>query len=302
MESFWQEGVGIAKDNIVIKNGVTLAGNIMSNTIFLVTRGVPVKDMVSHQQEALSELNHFMAEVKEKTQLQRRLQAYDNLSAAELQQTKVRIARLNDNLANNAVRELIDEGIFQSIAEDIDATDSIYGARGKLTRALEPFANKLPGYVMGLYRYGYMTHDTAPYKLLFRGTQYSDFVARYALFKHNINTRKMSKDAALKDIIESFINYDIPTSKEMQYLNDMGFFMFTKFLFRIQRVIFRLYKEKPATAITAYSIQEILGEYSDIPDSNLLTSSVLDRLNTPAETADAFIGMPGVDLIGNILD
>ena len=39
----------------------------------------------------------------------------------------------------------------------------------------------------------------------------------------------MGFQEAITEASQTFINYDVPTSPGMQYMNDMGLFMFTKF-------------------------------------------------------------------------
>jgi len=111
----------------------------------------------------------------------------------------------------------------------------------------------------------------------------------------------MPKDEALADIIETFVNYDIPTGREMQYINDVGLLMFTKFLFRIQKVIFKNFKEKPATSLAVYSLQEMFGDVSDIADSNLITSSIIGRLNTPLDVIDSATYLGGYELLDGVV-
>lgn len=95
----------------------------------------------------------------------------------------------------------------------------------------------------------------------------------------------MAHNAALADIIDSFINYDIPTGRFMQYMNDMGILLFTKFLFRIQRVIFKSMKGHPANNLALYSLQSVLGDASDIPDQFLLTHGIIFALPDIFENA-----------------
>jgi len=153
--------------------------------------------------------------------------------------------------------------------------------------------DKAPDSLLQTYKHGYFTHDTAPYKLLYRGTQYSDFIARFALYQHHLKNG-MNKDQALADIIETFINYDIPTSKFMQYMNDSGALLFTKFLFRIQKVILKSMKGQPANNLALYSLQSVLGDASDITDSNLLTHGLL--LTLPNEIVDSSTTPAGIAL------
>ena len=295
----WQTVVATAKDNIVIKSGVVLLGNVNSNNLLLFVKGVPLRDIFSQQALALRALNDFMQEVKEKNALERKVKL-PTLSTIAKKNMQAKIARLKDNIKNNPVKDLVDEGIFQSISEDVNIDDHIYGSKERLLRAAKPIIDKVPGLALDSYKQAYMSHDTAAYKLLLRGTQYSDFIARFALYQHNTKVKGMPKEEALADIVETFINYDIPTGKEMQYINDIGLMMFTKFLFRIQKVIFKNLKDKPATSLAVYSLQEMFGDVSDIADSNLITSSLMGRINTPDEVIDSATYLGGLGLMDNI--
>ena len=77
----------------------------------------------------------------------------------------------------------------------------------------------------------------------------------------------MGVDESLNDAIETFINYDIPTSVQLQYMNDMGFFMFSKFLFRIQKVIFTLFKDRPISTTLSILLQQVFIDAPDVVDS-----------------------------------
>ncbi len=94
------------------------------------------------------------------------------------------------------------------------------------------------------------------------------------LYKH-LTTRKadvVSKDAALHQVRQAFVNYDVPTHKGLQYANDMGLIWFTKYYVRIQSVIFQMVRENPLQALALLAVN---GFY-DFPD--ILESSMLDHL------------------------
>ena len=123
-----------------------------------------------------------------------------------------------------------------------------------------------------------MAKDTKVYQALSYGTQVSDFVARYTLYQH-LTTRKknpMDRESAIQLASDAFVNYDIPSHRTVQYLNDMGAVWFTKYYLRIQKVIATLYRDQPGRALAILA----LGEYfNTVP---LLTDSqFIHRLNNP---------------------
>ena len=68
-------------------------------------------------------------------------------------------------------------------------------------------------------------------------------MSKYSLAKH-LEKQGMGFQEAITEASQTFINYDVPTSPGMQYMNDMGLFMFTKFFLRIQAVLAKLMDKK----------------------------------------------------------
>lgn len=319
-ESYWQEGIGIAKDFIVVKSFEVLRENVISNTILLFVKGVSVANIIKYQTEGLKSLNAYMADVADRDELLRELKINKKLSARERAEMEAKAVRAEEAIALNPVTPLMNEGIFQTIQEDINMTEDIYGGKELLAKKFAPIVKRLQKTgTETVYKNLYFTHDSTPYKLLLKGTQYSDFIARFALYTDMMEKGKAKvskgkdageiatlkrelKEIALAEIVETFVNYDLPTSKGMQYINDMGILMFTKFLFRIQKVIFKSLKKNPATNLALYSLQDAFGEWSDIPDSNLITSSIIGRLNNPMESVDSMSNVAGwnfLEWLGN---
>lgn len=116
--------------------------------------------------------------------------------------------------------------------------------------------------------------------------QMSDFAARFAQYEYLTMQAKepMSKQAALKKVSGNFINYDVPTSPGLQWLNDHGFAMFTKYALRIQRPIFDLFMEKPASMLASIFITGLGGIPTPF-DAGFLNQNILDKLTNPMSGA-----------------
>jgi len=301
--NIWQEFVGIAKDNIVIKSGIVLKDNIISNNFLLFVKGVPIKDIMKNQVEALRALDIYQKEIDKRDKLQRELDSNKKLSNTARKNIKNKLIGLNENIKQNPVRELVDEGIFQNIVEDIDVEDHDYNYKTKFIEKLTANTDKyVPKGATEVFKQAYLAKDTFIYKQLLKGTQYSDFVARYALYK-DLQNKGVKKDAAILQVIDAFINYDVPTSPELQYLNDMGILMFSKFLFRIQRIIFNIFKDNPVNALSIQALQVGFGNVPDITDSNLLTTSLISRIYNPfTRIPDEAMFMGGYELAENIIN
>lgn len=277
IEAVWQEVIKSVKDAIVIKSGVVTAGNIGSNLVLLKVLGVPMKDIVKNHGIAFNGALNYQKDSKELFELERDLERDHNVT--DRRKMEARVAQLNNSIATNPVKDMIDAGIYQSIVEDIDDAQSQYSYATKLEKVVKPVTDRTPKLIKEAGKQVFLTHETKAYKFLRDAAQLSDFVARYTLHEHNMKVNGMSKEESTNMIIDTFINYDLPTHKAIQYLNDIGFVMFTKFFIRTQKVIFHIMKEHPANVLATVALQGAFGDVSDIVDSNALTTSVTDKFN-----------------------
>ncbi|MDR8241846.1 hypothetical protein FPK82_26730, partial [Acinetobacter baumannii] len=81
---------------------------------------------------------------------------------------------------------------------------------------------------------------------------------------------KLSHDDAVHEAMQMFINYDLPSSAQVQWLNDTGLLMFTKFLFRFQHVMFKILGRNPAFVMTQSLALNALTDTETVLDPNLL--------------------------------
>jgi hypothetical protein len=256
-EKVWQELVGEAKDIVVVKTGLVMMGNIYSNLTLLWMSGVSIKDILQHHLVALKGATAYRQDSTELAQL-KLLRDTGYMQGKDLEVNR-RIARLEDSLANNPVKELIDAGLMPTIVEDLAADEDIYSYKSDFVRKVSKFTDKLNPKLVSAARVVYMAHDTQAYQGLSRITQLSDFVARYTLYQHNISKRNaMTKEEAIQDASDAFINYDIPMHQTLQYLDDMGLMPFTKYFLRIQKVLSKLFMDNPARVLMAMSMSQLV--------------------------------------------
>lgn len=299
-ENIFKEIVATAKDTIVVKSGSVLLGNVASNTVLLKTLGVPSIDAVKDQAFAVKHAIEHRKLSNRISRVERELKL-NHGSKASRAKLAVELSRLKNDLANNPVNELVDAGIFQSIVEDATSLDSPYSYKSALGKYVDPITSRVPSPIKTLASNIFLTHDTATYQLLRDMTQVSDFASRYALHKYN-TTRKespLSKEESIKMIVETFINYDLPTHRGIQYANDIGAIMFTKFTIRAQKVIFHMIKNHPGNVLTLLALESMIGDAPDLMgDANLLTNSVNDKINlNPLDLVSEVVDVHGLDLL-----
>lgn len=269
-ERGWQEIMKEVKNIFVIKNIKTLAGNERSNISQLLLMGVNPMELAKHKVVAMKAATAFMADKDALDDLERQLATgYTQGKDTEI---AFKIARLKDAIDRNPVKELIDGGLMPSIVEDVAEDDDAFSYKTLLAESTEGFTNKLNPKVKTAAKFMYMSRDTALYKALYRGTQLSDFTARYTLYQHLINRaeKPMSKADAMHEASEAFVNYDVPMHRNLQYLDDMGFFMFSKYFIRMQRVLLKMGRENPARALAMAAADGYLNLGPIVLDSSFI--------------------------------
>lgn len=258
LEDFWQELVSMAKDAIVIKTGVVLVANMMSNSVVLKVEGLSLKEVWKYQQEGWDAIDSYQKDTDELKKLRLELGSNKGLTPSQYKKIENKIVLLQDQISRNPALDLITTGVYQTIVEDVSLEEDVFSYKGNLERKFEPVLDKVPQALKDAGNFFFMTHDTRLYKGLRNATQKSDFVARYALHKHNLE-KGMSKQDSINVIMDSFIDYETPTHPTIQYLNDMGLLMFTKFFFRVQKVLLRQLSERSASVLTLFFLEGILG-------------------------------------------
>lgn len=275
-EGIWQGMVRETKDLMVVKNFRTLMGNLFSNLSALVWYGVPPAQLIRDQRVALMGALSYRRDSTAAFQL--RQQIAIGRGTPEMQQ---RLVKLEDAIRRNPVRELIEAGLLPTIVEDFEDESNDYGYKTKLARWVDAKSAGVPQSVKTAAKWVYMAHDTPLYKFMNQATQLGDFVSKYALYQH-LTTRKrnpMPRAEALQAASDTFVNYDIPTHRDMQYLNDMGAVMFSKYYIRIQKVIARLYKAHPARALSLVAFDNFVHN-SDM----LMDAAAIHKLGNPLNT------------------
>lgn len=279
-EDIWQTLVREAKDTMVVKSGTTLLGNFTSNVSELIWFGVPMADIWRHHQTALKGVTAYRKDSREMEGLQTALKL-GVLNGRDKGEMERRVVQLKDSLARNPVRELVDAGLMPTIVEDVAADEDRYSYKGQLTRKVDEVVGNLNPVLLKAGKLAVMAHDTPIYKALSYATQVSDFLARYTLYQHTLEQKKnpMTKDQAIQLVSDAFVNYDVPSHRNVQYANDMGLVYFSKYYLRIQKVIALLYKQNPGRAMMLLTA----GHFLDfIP--MLQHSAFIHRIGNPFST------------------
>jgi len=146
--------------------------------------------------------------------------------------------------------------------------------------------------------HAYLGEHTAIFKASMHFLQMSDFIARYALYKHQVEVKGVSKDKAWKTMVETFVNYDQPLNRFVAYGNDIGAILFVKYWLRIQRAGINLIKEKPLNVGLLWASSGLLNmDIETILDSNLLTGNFMPTLGGFEKIFEEVVIPPGLEIL-----
>jgi len=263
--------------------------------------GVPFADIFKGHAVAFAATVKYQRDYKE---LQEKSIILDlgQAKPAVINSYRERVAELKNELAESPVRELIEAGVFQTIIEDVDNSQEQFTYKsqarefiGEHTPDFLSLDGKKGSIVKTVAKNVFMTHDSKAYKVMNQAAQLSDFVARYTLHQHYTTrtVNPLSKKDSIAKVVSIFVDYDLPTHRAIQYGNDMGVFWFTKYNFRIQRIILEAFAENPARVISLIALQGLGGELPDFTDGTILQHNPLNMVRNPLEQLDV-IGEIGV--------
>ena len=300
VEHVWQDLIKQYKVDIVIKTPAVLIMNILSNFSQGVLMGVSPTDMFKLKIEGFERLNEYKQHEFEHLKLLKRKEA-----GLPINENQIRI--LQETMNRNPIKPLIDAGMYQAIVEDVEIEEEIRQGNVILTQ-LEDVMQRAPKWVRTGADWLYMTPRSPIFKVLLKSTQYSDLVARYATY-HGLREKYvrqgMSQESADKQAldysIDAFINYELPDSRLVNYLNKMGLVMFTKYFTRIQNVLKRTIKDNPINVAGLMGMETMLNIDIETPfDASFIEKSYSNMFHwNPVYDAMTELAQPSLIQVGD---
>ena len=235
-------------------------------------RGMNPIDVYKLQVEGYNELTAYK-------DAERELAILTDKIKAGLSKDVAKQRRLQEQLDTSSVKDLVDAGLFQAIVEDVNLDDIEH--KNAIARQVDDQVQKAPKWIRTGTNWAFMTQRSPMFKMMMQATQYSDFVARYAMMatlKETYRKEGMSEsdahEKALNIAIDTFINYELPDSKIISYANKMGFVMFTKYFIGIQNAIRNTGKGNPLHMALAILGQSALGiDLEDPTDASIINKN-----------------------------
>ena len=299
----------LAKTNILLKIPGVLISNIISNINYSIMTGTNPAKVIRKTIENYKATKDYIENKKALNAIIFK-ERIGTATKRELQLKNWYISKLE----NNIVHPLMEKGMYQAIIEDSNVTDIESISRLHKVINNNKIVNKLPKSIKQIGKQLYITEGTFIYDFMQQLTQFSDFASRateyqlqmekapekYTIIKKDGKTIRRLNDnwvkyeeKVTKDVWEAFINYDVPQSSLMQYLNDMGILMFTKYAFRIQKVIAKNILDNPIGVLMFMLSQSYIVNTEDIMEQNIFNKHWSALLHNPLDNfIDVAIPMP----------
>ena len=105
-------------------------------------------------------------------------------------------------------------------------------------------------------------------------TDLTDVMAKETFFRYLTEKEGMAPDAARIKVLDSFPDYKENMPLAIKHLSDIGILMFPSFWLRIQKVIYRMVRDKPVNLATELLLEDVVGSnVNTIFDANLINKS-----------------------------
>lgn len=277
-EKFLTEVSHTIKDLIVIRGLRVMLGNMMSNTVQLVLQeDMPLRTAIKYQIEGITEARRYQ-EAQSKI---RRLEFEKDIEpdGRKAQVIASRIVELQEELAKNPARHLIDHGLLTAIVEDVEEDTNPFSYMNKMQNKVSGLTNRLPKGARSATNALLVNKDSEVYRSLYMFTQLGDFSSRYAALKYRTEANGEVTANDIDEVVDAFVNYDLPANKYLQYLGDVGQLWFFKYFFRIQNVIIRNTIRNPRRVFELVALTNITGvDISTYFDAFFLFNSITNKL------------------------
>lgn len=274
-----REVVGAIKDTIVVRTTVVLWDNIVSNFTVLHAAGVSTRNMIKYTLEGIRGFREWQKDEAKLFELENRLATGYRADVPALERE---IAVIRDAMKANPIKGLVDAGLMPTLVEDVSVEEDPYSFKTGFIEKVSEYTNMLNPGVRKVGEHVLMGRGTSAYKFLSAVTQGSDLVARYVLVKHLTEGQKKpaTKEEAYDKASQYFVNYDIALPKWLQYTEDMGITMFTKYFLRIQHVLLELLREHPVRSLAMMALGSNTSLVSDVFDASALAHFGNNPLHT----------------------
>jgi hypothetical protein len=252
IEHFIKSTVREIRKFIVLGTPVVLWFNTVSNIMFLGMNGLG-KNMIRHTRKGIEEYKTYLRVHTHMAQLE--ASKINNSDPKKIAKINTEINNLQAKLESLTIYTLMKDGMGTSILAEIDNT--IKRPQTNYEDRLDKIVNRVRDTMPMVYKVGrevLLSDDSKIAGWMRKATTASDLIARYVAYNNlmekktkqhikengslpDVETQEVYSREAKDYVLDMFINYDLPDSTGIDYLNRMGAVMFTKYSTRIIRAL-----------------------------------------------------------------
>lgn len=269
-EEILKNVISEAKLIIVVKSVIVPVGNIVSNVLQLMARGVPLRKIVLSFPKKLEEINYYVKNRTRKIEAEAELRVAigNNDSKAKIK-LETELKTIEDSFTRLSIWPLIKAGEFSAVSDlGISREDALL-TNGKLHEFIENQVDKLPDGMRTLGKYGLITKDTALFHGMQRAVEYGDFLAKAIRYDDLKERHKKTKEEALAGITEEFVNYDLLPGRFREYGENIGLWWFTAFKIRSTKIALSMIRNNPLETLLSFlvPVPNFIGAGSPVSDN-----------------------------------
>lgn len=272
-----------ARNFIVIRSGEVMAFNIIGNIMSLMIRGIPLMTIIKEAPKIIKELEYYNRSRKRRAAYRLRL----NAELGRDKPNKKRVALLRKLIEKEHKsyeslpysKALLEAGEYNTIADIGTVNDDLLLSTGRFGEYIEKQVDKLPDTVKKIGKNIIVTKDIEIYRMLEKGTQYGDFVAKVILYKHLVEKKKIAPKDAISKVRYEFVNYDMLPGRSREYLENIGLLWFYNYKLRVCRTAMSMIKDNPLSVLISMFSPLALGVGTPLSD-NFISKLVTNPLGS----------------------
>lgn len=261
MESMWIEGISFAKDTIVVKSGVVSAANESSNFMTAKLEGMPIPFYYENKIRAMKAEQQYRRDSD--ALLSHLSNAYGNPDYVT-DAIHYEMEKLKSAISNNPMAFLHEEGLASTIAEENAHKDKHETKLYSKTERARNLFDKLPKVVKDTLKVATISEGTKVYTLMNEIAQMGDITSRFALIaweaeKAKRSGTKFDYESAIDKAKFLFIQYHSVTNDKIQWGNDIGLIMFSKFGTKAIGVLAHMFGNHAGRLLALGILEDVLG-------------------------------------------
>jgi len=271
LESYLSEVLRYVKNAMVVLNFDVLAGNQTSNAIVAMTHGIdPIKYTKKFKQR-WDDLDDYNKKSQQLAVLEVKRMAGEEVEN--------RIKQLKRQLEGNVWDELVKDGQYTALVEDINIEGQ---GEGQLLTMVNTYIEKKnwKGAIDNIRNVAYINKTSALYGTLLKTVHYGDAITRQ-IIKEELEEKAIKKDGKItskteKEILnyldQLLVNYGYTMNRWWKYAERVGGLFFMKYYLSQAKALTSMVKRNPTKSLLMQGTQQLTGiDFQDPFDTYLRT-------------------------------